>query len=85
MQCNYIKAKDKAQCRANAMLDSEFCYLHNPSVSKQDKNAAQSKGGQANAISVKTPLQPFENKWGHDPLLSAQLKKTPFGVFWWTA
>ena len=42
------------------MLDSEFCYMHNPKISKRDKNVAQSKGGQANAISVKMPLEPLK-------------------------
>lgn len=56
MQCKLIKT-DNAQCQANAMLNSEFCYLHNPNISKEDKNAAQSKGGQGNATSVKMPLK----------------------------
>ena len=56
MQCTLVKT-DNTQCQANAMLESEFCYLHNPNISDDDKIAARSKGGQANAKSLKMPLK----------------------------
>jgi hypothetical protein len=56
MLCKFLKT-DNSLCQANAMLDSEFCYLHNPNISKDDKNTARSKGGKSNAVSLKMPLK----------------------------
>jgi len=43
MRCNHIKS-NKKQCAANAMIDSNFCFTHNPAT-KEEKKAAVVKGG----------------------------------------
>lgn len=43
MKCNYIKT-NKKQCSANAMIDSKFCFSHNPNT-KEQKREAIIKGG----------------------------------------
>ena len=55
MQCNFIKDNGE-QCNANAMRDSEFCYLHNPDIPKEEKKQAQTRGGQARALTINQPL-----------------------------
>ncbi len=55
MKCVFIKPNGD-QCQANAMTDSQYCYLHNPDISEEEKREAQSKGGEARALVVKEPL-----------------------------
>lgn len=55
MQCNFIKDNGE-QCNANAMRDSEFCYLHNPDIPEEEKRQAQTRGGQARALTINQPL-----------------------------
>ena len=38
------------------MSDSDYCYLHNPEISQEDKLLAQTKGGEARAVEIKTAL-----------------------------
>lgn len=60
MRCKYIK-KDKKQCSANAMVDSGFCFTHNPAT-KEQKRAAVIKGGRM-------------SKKNHSSLQSVQLNQ----------
>jgi hypothetical protein len=55
MKCNGTK-KGGEKCEANAVKDSEFCYFHNPDISKEEKREAQTKGGQARALTLIKPL-----------------------------
>lgn len=55
MKCLYTKHNGD-QCGANAMNDSDYCYLHNPDISQEDKLVAQTKGGEARAVAIKTAL-----------------------------
>lgn len=54
-KCRHVK-EDGEQCQAWSMGGSEFCYLHNPEVSEEEKKEAMAKGGKANRPMVKTPL-----------------------------
>jgi len=55
MKCKQSKP-DGQQCQANAMNGSEFCYLHNPDISDEDKREAQTKGGANRALTLSQPL-----------------------------
>ena len=55
MKCVYIKS-DGEKCQANAMSDGEYCYLHNPDISQEDKRLAQVKGGEARGITISEAL-----------------------------
>ena len=61
MQCKFIKLNNQ-QCEANAMEDNDFCFLHNPYISEEEKKGMQSKGGKANKIAIKEPLEALEIK-----------------------
>src|SRR3989339_851803 len=56
MKCEFIKC-DGNQCEANAMADSQYCYLHNPDIPESEKKEAMSKGGKAGKSIVKAPLE----------------------------
>jgi hypothetical protein len=59
MKCKYISEKGK-KCSANAMNESEYCFFHDPDGEyKKQRKDAQSKGGKANLVTVKTPLPPI--------------------------
>ncbi len=61
MKCKFVKS-NKQQCQANAMSNSDYCFHHNPSISKSKKKKAQSKGGRANKTTIKEPLSPVTIK-----------------------
>jgi len=42
------------------MKDSNYCYLHNPNISEQEKKTIQAKGGKNNTHSVKDSLPSIE-------------------------
>lgn len=42
------------------MQGSEFCYLHNPEVSQEEKRDARSRGGKENQIILRAPLPPLK-------------------------
>jgi hypothetical protein len=42
------------------MQGSDYCYLHNPAISEEEKREARSKGGKENQIVVKNPLPPLK-------------------------
>lgn len=44
MTCKHLMDNGK-QCKANAMVDSKFCFTHNPKTKEQVKEAGR-KGGQ---------------------------------------
>ena len=43
MTCEQVMSNGK-QCKANAMHDSKFCFMHNPETKNQVKEAGR-KGG----------------------------------------
>jgi len=55
MKCIYIK-EDGGQCNAFAMEGSQYCYLHNPNISPEEKRINQTKGGKSNTIKVNASL-----------------------------
>ena len=55
MKCIYIKEGGE-QCNAFAMGSSQFCYLHNPDITDEEKREAQSNGGKTKALTLKEPL-----------------------------
>jgi len=59
MSCKAVR-KDGEKCNANAMKDSDYCYLHNPDISKEEKKNCQSKGWKANGHVIAKPLSPLE-------------------------
>lgn len=46
-------------CGANAMRESEFCYLHNSSIPDEEKRDAQKRGGESKSLTVSNPLPPI--------------------------
>lgn len=61
MKCQFLKT-DNTECKANAMKDNEFCYLHNPEVSEEEKHFSQSRGGKGNKHVVQVSLEPIKVK-----------------------
>ncbi len=59
MKCIYIKPNGK-QCEANAMADSQYCYIHNPDISQEEKTATQSKGGLNRSPKINQSLPPVK-------------------------
>ncbi len=57
MQCKVIKSNNEV-CEANAMINSDFCFTHNPQT-QQEKRAAVLKGGLASKRNI-NPLPAFE-------------------------
>ncbi len=57
MLCKAMKPTNKL-CEANAMIDSEFCFTHNPEM-QEAKKAAILKGGLASKRNI-NPLPAFE-------------------------
>lgn len=55
MQCQFIKENGEL-CEAHAMKETNYCYLHNPSISEIEKKEIQAKGGRANSHSIEEPL-----------------------------
>lgn len=59
MLCKSLTTEE-LPCQARPMQGSEFCYLHNPSISEDEKRDARSRGGKENQIVLKTPLPPLK-------------------------
>jgi len=55
MKCEFIKP-DGIKCEAHAVRGSKFCYFHNPDISDKEKQNAQTRGGQARALTISEPL-----------------------------
>ncbi len=55
MKCKHEKQNNQP-CQANAIKGSEFCYMHNPDVSQEEKRETQARGGKANKIMIKNTL-----------------------------
>lgn len=55
MKCKQTKGNGE-QCNANAMSESDYCYLHNPDISEEEKKEAQTRGGSNRALTIKEPL-----------------------------
>lgn len=59
MKCIFIKPNGD-QCQANAMIKSDYCYLHNPEVSQEEKLLNQTQGGIIRSVKVYNPLPPIK-------------------------
>ena len=59
MKCLSTKTNG-ATCKANAVFNSQYCFHHNPDISREVKKEAQARGGSANRAGVKEPLPPIE-------------------------
>lgn len=58
MKCEFIKA-DGLKCKANAMINSSYCWYHSPVVTEEEKKLVSSNGGRANTCEVFAPLTPL--------------------------
>jgi hypothetical protein len=68
MKCEFTKDSGE-QCNANAMNGNDFCYLHNPAISDEEKKEAQMRGGQNRARVLKEPLPEVDIKTSKDAVL----------------
>ena len=59
MQCKYLNPQSQEQCNANAMTDSEFCFVHNPDTKEQHLESAH-RGGMATYEKGLITLEPLE-------------------------
>lgn len=80
MKCDFIKDNGE-QCKANAMIDSGYCYLHNPEIAEETKKLNQIKGGENRGLTVTKPLKEVEVTSGHDifTLLNTTIKEVRAG------
>jgi hypothetical protein len=60
------------------MQGSDYCYLHDPSVSEDEKRDARSRGGKENQITVISPQPPLKLKSAKDAIVL--LEETINGV-----
>jgi len=67
VKCDFIKDNGE-QCKANAMIDSGYCYLHNPEIAEETKKLNQVRGGQNRAIALKEALPTLEIKTPDDTI-----------------
>lgn len=65
MKCKFLK-ENSEQCQANSMVNSDYCYLHNPNITKEEKQLIQSQGGKANIIKIDEELPEIEIKSTND-------------------
>ena len=49
MKCKFIK-QNGDKCNTFTMKNSEYCYFHNPDISKEEKRNAVAKGGKSNKL-----------------------------------
>ncbi|KKP37651.1 MAG: hypothetical protein UR28_C0028G0019 [Candidatus Peregrinibacteria bacterium GW2011_GWF2_33_10] len=68
MKCKFIKI-DSSVCSSNAMINSDYCYFHNPEITDEEKNNSQSKGGKNNLIKIQTPLPIIKIQEANDVLI----------------
>ena len=59
MKCIYLKPNGE-QCGANAMGSSDYCYLHNPEISQEEKQAVRVKGGKIKSLVPINALPPIK-------------------------
>ncbi len=57
MQCK-AKTTNGNPCQANAMTKNDYCYLHSPNVSEEEKQKISRKGGKKRALVNERPSQP---------------------------
>lgn len=65
-------------CQARPMQGSDYCYLHDPAVSEDEKRDARSRGGKENQITVISPQPPLKLKSARDAVVL--LEETINGV-----
>lgn len=51
------------------MINSDYCYFHNPEITDEEKNNSQSKGGKNNLIKIQTPLPIIKIQEANDVLI----------------
>lgn len=51
--------KDATKCKGKAMVGSEYCFFHNPDISKMERKRAQAKGGRNRRSKITVPLRPM--------------------------
>jgi len=61
MRCVY-KKENGGQCQANAMTNSDYCYMHNPDISEKEKMEAKIRGGSNRSMIIKNPLPELQIK-----------------------
>lgn len=68
-------------CQANAMTGSNYCYLHNPDISDEEKRLAQVKGGEARTLTLKEalPLLPLDTPNDAVLLIADTIKRVRAG------
>jgi hypothetical protein len=60
------------------MQGDEYCYLHNPAVSEDEKREARSRGGKENQITIISPQPPLKLTCAKDAIVL--LEETINGV-----
>jgi len=65
MKCTHTK-EDGVKCGANAMQGQEYCYLHNPAISTDEKRLAQTRGGANRGLTVIEPSEPLQLETAKD-------------------
>lgn len=65
MKCTFIKDNGE-QCKAYAMTNSSYCFLHNPDIDPEAKRSAQIQGGKTTLIKVAEGLPTVKVKSPQD-------------------
>lgn len=65
-------------CQARPMQGNDYCYLHSPTVSEDEKHDARSRGGKENQITVISPQPPLKLTSAKDAIVL--LEETINGV-----
>lgn len=65
MKCKHTN-KEGQPCKANAMTGQEYCYFHNPAISKDEKRLAQTRGGANRGLTVIEPSEPMQLETAKD-------------------
>lgn len=65
MKCQFTKQNGE-KCQADAMKDSQYCYLHNPDIPEEEKKQNQAKGGKGNLVKINKPLPPVRINTPYD-------------------
>jgi len=81
MKCIYLKENGE-KCQANAMIDSEYCYLHNPDIPEEEKRLAQTRGGEARSLTLSEalPAIPLDTPTDAILLVSDTIRRVRAGI-----
>jgi len=61
MKCKH-KKENGEQCNSSAMNGSNYCYFHNPTISKEEKKDTQARGGKNRKAILKESLPEIKIK-----------------------